>query len=86
LVAEVVPAARLERRAMAFAREVAKLPREQAALVKLAVWDGLELPLRDALALERRLFERNKLISARSEKSRPATTGARRRRLASNRP
>jgi enoyl-CoA hydratase len=86
LVAEVVPAARLERRAMAFAREVAKLAREQAALVKLAVWDGLELPLRDALALERRLFERNKLISARSEKSRPATTGARRRHLASNRP
>ena len=36
---------------------LARLPREQAALLKLAVWDGLELPLRDAIALERRLAE-----------------------------
>ncbi len=86
LVAEVVPAAKLEHRALAFARDLGKLPREQAALIKLAVWDGLELPLRDALALERRLFERNKLISARNEKSaRSASTGTRRRHLASSR-
>jgi enoyl-CoA hydratase len=86
LVAEVVPAAKLLRRALAFARDLGKLPREQAALIKLAVWDGLELPLRDALALERRLFERNKLISAGNEKSaRSASTGARRRHLASSR-
>lgn len=86
LVAEVVPAAKLLRRALAFARDLGKLPREQAALIKLAVWDGLELPLRDALALERRLFERNKLISVRNEKSaRSASTGARRRHLASSR-
>ncbi|HSR58632.1 MAG TPA: enoyl-CoA hydratase/isomerase family protein [Candidatus Binataceae bacterium] len=86
LVAEVVPAAKLLRRALAFARDLGKLPREQAALIKLAVWDGLELPLRDALALERRLFERNKLISARNEKSaRSASTGTRRRHLASSR-
>lgn len=86
LVAEVVPAAKLLRRALAFARDLGKLPRQQAALIKLAVWDGLELPLRDALALERRLFERNKLISVRNEKSaRSASTGARRRHLASSR-
>ncbi len=64
LVAEVVPLARLDRRALELARALGKLPREQAALIKLAVWDGLELPINDAIALERRLYERSKLLSA----------------------
>jgi hypothetical protein len=55
---------------------LARLPREQAALLKLAVWDGLELPLRDAIALERRLAERYKMISAPIAK--PIKTSARR--------
>ncbi len=58
LVAEVVPLANLGRRALALGREFARLPRERAALVKLAVRDGLDLPLGDGLALERRLAMR----------------------------
>lgn len=58
LVAEVVPAAGLERRALEIARELGRLPREQSALVKLAVWGGIDLPLAEGLALERRLARR----------------------------
>lgn len=64
LVAEVVAPSDLERRAMEMALAMGRLPREQSALLKLAIWDGLELPLRDAIALERRLGERYKMISA----------------------
>jgi enoyl-CoA hydratase/carnithine racemase len=64
LVAEVVPGQHLERRALETALALARLPREQAALLKLAIWEGLELPMRDAIALERRLAERYKMISA----------------------
>jgi enoyl-CoA hydratase/carnithine racemase len=64
LVAEVVPGPDLERRAMECATALARLPREQSALLKLAIWDGLELPMRDAIAFERRLAERYKMISA----------------------
>ena len=76
LVAEVVPGQDLTRRALELALTLARLPREQAALLKLAVWDGLELPLRDAIALERRLAERYKMISAPIAK--PIKTSARR--------
>ena len=62
LVAEVVPLAHLEHRAMEFAGSLARLPREQSALLKLAIWDGLDLPMRDAIALERRLAERYKML------------------------
>jgi enoyl-CoA hydratase len=55
LVAEVVPAAMLEARALAVAEEMGRMPREVAAIVKTAVWEGLELPLDRALELERRL-------------------------------
>jgi len=34
------------------------LPRESVAIAKLTVWDGLDLPLRDGLALERRRADR----------------------------
>jgi enoyl-CoA hydratase/carnithine racemase len=76
LVAEVVPARHLERRALELARALARLPREQAGLLKLAVWEGLELPIRDAIALERRLAERYKMLSAPTMK--PAGTSSKR--------
>ena len=58
LVAEVVPAAKLTRAAGALARRLGRLPRERLALAKLAVWDGLDLPLGEGLAMERRLARR----------------------------
>jgi enoyl-CoA hydratase len=76
LVAEVVPGQDLASRALELALALARLPREQAALLKLAIWEGLELPMRDAIALERRLAERYKMISAPVAK--PIKTSARR--------
>ncbi len=64
LVAEVVPLGSLERRALELARALGRRPREQAALIKLAVWEGLELPMRDAFALERRLAKRYRIMSS----------------------
>ena len=58
LVAEVVPAASLVGAAGALARRLSRLPRERVAMAKLAVWDGLDLPLSEALAMERRLARR----------------------------
>jgi len=58
LVAEVVPAAKLTRAAGALARRLGRLPRERLAIAKLAVWDGLDLPLGEGLAMERRLARR----------------------------
>ncbi len=80
LVAEVVPGAKLERRALRTARALGRLARERTALIKLAVWDGMELPLADAIGLERRLFERNRLLSqgrieVRKKNSRAASGG-----------
>lgn len=66
LVADVVPLAQLEERAHKLARDLGRLPREQSALVKLSVWGGLELPIREALDLERRLAKRFELLSARN--------------------
>jgi enoyl-CoA hydratase/carnithine racemase len=60
LVAEVVPAAKLEDRALGLARELGAVPRQVAAIVKTAIWEGLELPLERALELERRLADRLK--------------------------
>ncbi len=58
LVAEVVPLANLNRRALAIARELGRVARERSAILKLAVWGGLDLPLRQGLELERRLGKR----------------------------
>lgn len=58
LVAEVVGPASLDRRALGLARELGRAPREQSALLKLCVWDGLDLPLGAGLDLERRLAKR----------------------------
>jgi enoyl-CoA hydratase len=70
LVAEVVPVAGLERRALEIARELGRLPREQSALVKLAVWGGIDLPLAEGLALERRLARRFALLGRRPQSGR----------------
>ncbi len=58
LVAEVVPLSSLDRRALEMAREFSHVPREISATLKLAVWGGLDLPVRDGLELERRLAKR----------------------------
>ncbi len=58
MVAEVVPLADLDGRALAIARELGSVARERAAMLKVAVWEGLDLPLRDGLELERRLWKR----------------------------
>jgi enoyl-CoA hydratase len=58
LVAEVVPNGSLERSARALALKLGRLPRAAVAAAKLAVWEGLELPLADGLDLEGRLAER----------------------------
>jgi enoyl-CoA hydratase/carnithine racemase len=58
LVAEVVPAAALRHAAGALARGLSRLPRERVAMAKRAVWEGLDLPLGEGLALERRLARR----------------------------
>ena len=55
LVAEVVPAAELNDRALALAQELGAVPRHVAAIVKTAVWEGLELPLERGLELEQHL-------------------------------
>ncbi|HUY28469.1 MAG TPA: enoyl-CoA hydratase/isomerase family protein [Candidatus Binataceae bacterium] len=62
LVAEVVPAGRLSRRALGLAGRLARIPRQFSALAKLAVWGGLDLPLADGLELERRLARRAELF------------------------
>jgi enoyl-CoA hydratase/carnithine racemase len=66
LVADVVPLADLERRALEMAQEVGGLSRETAALLKLAVWGGLDGPLRDGLELERRLAKRLERMATRA--------------------
>jgi enoyl-CoA hydratase/carnithine racemase len=62
LVAEVVSLAKLESRALELAQWFARLPRANAALIKLAVWGGLELPLGEGLSLERRLAYRLSML------------------------
>lgn len=62
LVAEVVSSGALNRRAQAMARSLGRLPRERVALVKLAVWEGLNSSLADGLDLERRLWLRQMLM------------------------
>jgi len=50
--------ARLDRRALTIARALGRVARERSAMLKLAVWGGLDLPLRQGLELERRLGKR----------------------------
>jgi enoyl-CoA hydratase len=58
LVAEVVSLADLDRRALSLARACGGVARERSAILKLAVWGGLDLPLRQGLELEHRLWKR----------------------------
>lgn len=67
LVAEVVPNSGLERRAHALAVKLGRLPRASVAAAKLAVWDGLDLPLADGLNLEARLGARLQRIYSAEE-------------------
>src|SRR5579862_9879051 len=62
LVAEVVPLANLDRRALTIARAFARNSRDQSALLKLAVWEGLDLPLQRGLELEQRLWRRGSAL------------------------
>ena len=42
--------------------QAAGVPRERSAILKLAVWGGLDLPLRDGLELEHRLWKRGSAL------------------------
>jgi enoyl-CoA hydratase/carnithine racemase len=55
LVVEIVPRARLTARAAQLAGQLARKPRLALAAAKVALWEGLDLPLSAALELERRL-------------------------------
>src|ERR1700676_4335908 len=62
MVAEVVPLADLDRRALTVARAFARVSRERSAILKRAVWEGLDLPLRQGLELEQRLWRRGSAL------------------------
>jgi enoyl-CoA hydratase len=64
LVAEVVPLKALNRSAHAIASALGRLPREYAAIAKLAVWEGMNSSLADGLELEQRLAMRLDRLSA----------------------
>jgi enoyl-CoA hydratase/carnithine racemase len=64
LVAEVVPLKALNRAAHAMALALGRLPREHAAIAKLAIWEGMNSSLADGLELEQRLAMRLDRISA----------------------
>ncbi|HVA78430.1 MAG TPA: enoyl-CoA hydratase/isomerase family protein [Candidatus Binataceae bacterium] len=70
LVAEVATPARLERRALEIARALGRRPREYAAIAKLAVWGGLDLPIGEGIDLEQRLARRLAILT--QPRSRPA--------------
>jgi len=69
LVAELVPGASLTRAAGTMARALSRLPRERVAIAKSAVWEGLDLPLGEGLALERRLALRLEHLNARQARA-----------------
>jgi enoyl-CoA hydratase/carnithine racemase len=64
LVAEVVPLKALNRTAHTMASALGRLPREYTAIVKLAIWEGINSSLADGLELEQRLAMRLDRISA----------------------
>ena len=70
LVAEVVPVADLDARALSIARELGEVPRERAAMLKRLVWEGLDLPLSEGLELEQRLAKRLVLMTANDSRTR----------------
>ena len=60
LVAKVVRRKSLGRAAHEMALALSRIPREHAAIAKLAVWEGLNTSLESGLELERRLAKRMK--------------------------
>ena len=80
LVADVVPTSELDRRALKIANELGRLPRAHSAMLKLAVWGGLDLPLREGLELERRLARRLAMLSARADRARKSRSASLSRR------
>ena len=58
LVAEVVPRATLDVRAVHLAERLVRMPRLATAAAKTAVWEGLDMPLGQGLELEHRLAAR----------------------------
>lgn len=56
LVSDVVVEGNALPTALRYARTIARLPREAAAAIKRAVHEGADLPLAEAMALERKLF------------------------------
>ncbi len=70
LVAEVVPGEDLDARALSIARELGEVPRERAAILKRAVWEGLDLPLQKGLELEQRLAKRLMLMNPHDNRTR----------------
>lgn len=55
IATRVVAKARLQGEAMALARRIGRLPREITTRLKRSVHEGLDLPLPDALALDKRI-------------------------------
>ncbi len=70
LVAQVVPEEDLDARALSIARELGEVPRERAAILKRAVWEGLDLPLQKGLELEQRLAKRLMLMNPHDNRTR----------------
>jgi enoyl-CoA hydratase/carnithine racemase len=64
LVARVVRHTALKRTAHEYALALSRLPRQYAAIAKLAVWEGLDSSLADGLNLERRLAKRLERIAS----------------------
>lgn len=60
LVAEVVARKALDRTAFRYAHRLSRNSREQTAIAKLAVWEGLDCSLAQGLELESRLAQRLK--------------------------
>ncbi|MGH7813704.1 MAG: enoyl-CoA hydratase/isomerase family protein [Candidatus Binataceae bacterium] len=69
LVAEVVSLPELDGAALGLARAMGRIPRERSALLKLAVWGGLDLPLAAGLELEARLGARLEQMSGSGERN-----------------
>lgn len=82
LVSQVVPAAELGRAGQELAAELAACAPLSVAMAKRAIDEGVDLPLPDALALERRCYDvtlmsedRNEGLRAFAEKRSPRFTG-----------
>jgi len=64
LVATVVPRHNLDRIAYDCARHMSRIPREHAAMAKLAIWEGLEVSIAQGLEIESRLARRLERLTA----------------------